>query len=269
MASRYVTRGSSTTCATALFALCVVAVASVTAAHAASDEIQVYLDDVREHGERGLELHVNYVQRGRTTPDYPGEQPPNHILRVTPEFSFGLGNGWDWGLYVPFSASSDTHSVFEDGLKLRLKHVVNNERPGASEFYGGNVEVSHSSRRTSPAYWHAEFRGIAGLRRGDWLFAMNPIVSTPLSSSTAESSVDFELDFKVGRDIGNGIALGVEHYAEFGPINKPIFGPDSPQTTFAIFEWTGRKYDINFGIGHGWTGASDRRVVKMIIGLPF
>jgi hypothetical protein len=256
-------------CGVAVLALVLIGTLHAPFVHAASDEIQVYLDDVDARGERSVELHMNYVPRGRLDPDYPGEQPPGHILRVTPEFSFGLGENWDWGLYLPFAANKDTHSLFADGFKLRLKHVINTERQGGSDFYGANLEVARASRRTSPSYWRAELRGMLGMRRGEWLVAMNPILSTPLSSSVAENTVDLELAFKVGREVRQGIALGVEHYSELGPVSKPVFGPGSAQTTFAILDWAGKKYDLNFGIGHGWTEASDKRVIKAILGLPF
>ena len=267
MASRIIERGLLATGA-ALVAAALTALHSAPA-YAASDEIQVYLDDVNKRGERSLELHMNYVPRGRFEPEYPGEQPPAHILRLTPEFSFGLGNNGDWGLYLPFAANKDTESLFADGFKVRLKHVVSTEREGGSDFYGANLEVAHASRRTSPAYWRTELRGMLGMRRGEWLFAMNPILSTPLTASVAGSGVELTLAFKAGREVGRGVALGVEHYSELGPVTRPVFGPDSAQTTFAIFEWAGKKFDINFGIGHGWTEASDKRVIKMIVGLPF
>ena len=240
------------------------------AARAADDEIQVYTDDIRAKGEHGLELHSNYVTQGRLAPDYPGEQPPGRVLRVTPEFSFGLGNNWDMGFYLPYSADKDTHTTFADGGKLRVKYLINNQRLGASEFYGLNLEVARASLRTSPAFWQTELRSIVGMRRGPWLFAMNPILSTPLSHNVAGgSTVDFTLDFKASREVGGGLALGVEHYAELGPVRHLTFGPGSGQSTFAALDYVGRNWDINFGVGHGWTDSVDKRVVKMIVGLPF
>jgi hypothetical protein len=59
------------------------------------DEIQVYTDDVNAPGERGIELHVNATPSGRSAPGYPGEVPPHHGLRITPEISWGLARNWD------------------------------------------------------------------------------------------------------------------------------------------------------------------------------
>ncbi len=243
--------------------------ASAAQAHAAPDEIQVYIDDLQPRGGRGVELHMNYVPRGRLTPDYPGEQPPGHVARVTPEFSFGLGNHWDWGLYVPFSANKDSGSLFSDYAKLRLKYLVNDETLGASNFYGVNFEVGRSPRRVSASAWHGEIRTILGMRRGDWLLAMNPIFDVPLSSSVADNKVGLDLGFKAARTVGGGLALGVEHYAGLGPVRHLTFGSQSAETTFAVLDYEAKSWDINFGVGHGWTEGADRRVVKAILGLPF
>jgi hypothetical protein len=237
--------------------------------NAAADEIQVYIDDVLPRGERGLELHTNYVTRGRSMPDYPGEKAPAHILRVTPEFSFGLGNNWDWGIYLPFSADEGSRSTFMDDAKLRVKHLIKHERDGASEFYGANLEIAHSPRRVSASKWNGELRGIAGMRRGPWLFAVNPILSTPLSASTAGSTVDFDIDVKISREVGRGVTLGLENYSELGPLRRPAFGAESSQATFATLDFEGKGWDVNFGLGRGWKANSDRNILKMIVGLPF
>ena len=73
------------------------------------DEIQVYTDDLDYRGEGGLELHLNTTPSGRRTPDYPGDVPPYHGLRITPEFSWGLGHDLDWGLYLPTTTDAQGH----------------------------------------------------------------------------------------------------------------------------------------------------------------
>lgn len=65
------------------------------AAYAADEEIQVYVDDMSDPGEIGLDTHVNYVFSGESTvSDYSGAQDSLHRLRVTPEFSYGTPPGW-------------------------------------------------------------------------------------------------------------------------------------------------------------------------------
>ena len=56
-----------------------------TAAHAAPEEIQVYIDDLNRPGGSGVDLHVNYVPIGDGEVDYPGQQPSLRRLRLMPE----------------------------------------------------------------------------------------------------------------------------------------------------------------------------------------
>lgn len=242
--------------------------AAVPVAQAAGDEIQVYIDDINAKGERGLEVHSNYVSRGRTTQDYPGEQPPGRIFRLTPEFSFGLGDNWDWGFYVPTSVSNESGSAFMDGGKLRIKYLLDTEATKSPYFYGLNFELARSGIRVSPSKWHGELRGIIGTRQGDWLLAINPILGWPMSSSVSGSTVDLDVATKVSKEVGHGFALGVEHYSEYGPVGHIQRGSAAGQNTFAVLDYEGKGWDMNVGVGHGWTGVSDRRVFKLIFGMP-
>jgi hypothetical protein len=237
-------------------------------AFAAADEIQVYTDDSNKPGEHGLELHVNYARLARATADYPGEQPPARILRVTPEFSFGLAPHWDLGLYLPTSLNTASGSSFDDGTKLRLRWLNKSEQ--TKMFYGANIELAYSSLRVNPAHWRTELRLIAGIRTGDWLVAVNPIFSKLLSKTVdGTSGVDFELAVKANKQIHPGLALGLEHYADLGPINQLTLGARSGQATYLTIDTDQRGWDLNFGVGYGWNAPSDRLVFKMILGVPF
>lgn len=67
------------------------------AAHAASEEIQVYLDDLSAPGQFGVDVHNNYVISGAKQPTYVGERPPNHVYRLTPEFYYGITKSLELG----------------------------------------------------------------------------------------------------------------------------------------------------------------------------
>src|SRR5881409_1937840 len=120
---------------------CVIAPGTATAA--LSDEIQVYTDDINAPGEYGLELHVNTTPSGRTTPDYPGEAVPNHGLRITPEFSYGITKTWEAGLYIP--TNRDVSGRFDvAGAKLRLKWLpIRGDDETGGWFLGANAELSY------------------------------------------------------------------------------------------------------------------------------
>ena len=220
------------------------------------DEIQVYTDDVSAPGERGIELHVNTTPSGRSRPDYPGEVTPYHGLRITPELSWGLVPDVDWGLYLPFVRSGDGTDYFA-GPRLRLKWMPLRGNPGY--FAGMNVELSFVERRFEEARRTAEIRPIVGYRDADWLLSFNPIVGTDLAGPQ-KGVLTFAPAFKIARSAGGGYALGAEYYAELGRLSH--FAPGSEQSHILYFVLDTPK--LNFGVGRGLNGATDRWTVKAI-----
>ena len=230
---------------------------------AAPEEIQVYLDDVNEPREFGLEMHVNFVADGPRTPDYRGQLPSHHVLQLTPEFSYGIAKNWDVGLYM-LSTLAPGGSFDFNGAKLRLKYIA----PSAGAFFWGmNFEVGRTSRRVSEDYVNTELRPILGWRGGQWLLAINPIVDVALSGGASHEPV-FAPALKIARSVGEGAQLGIEHHADMGPFNHmPAFNQQN-HVIYGVLDLQKGPLDLNIGIGHGVTSASEKWVAKMIIGIP-
>jgi hypothetical protein len=225
------------------------------------DEIQVYTDDLEKQGERGVELHVNTTPSGRAAPDYPGEVTTRHGLRVTPEISWGLGHGMDWGVYLPFVRSAEG-SAFFAGPRFRLKWMpLLPAEGGAGYFAGINGEISFLQERFDQARRSAEIRPILGYRGGGWLLAANPSVEFDLAGAD-RGVVLFAPAAKIGRAVGNGWMAGAEYYGDFGRLSH--FAPRAEQehTLYLVLD----SERINFGIGRGLSGtAADRWTVKAIL----
>jgi hypothetical protein len=233
---------------------------------AAPDEIQVYLDDIREPGETGLELHVNYVPQGRKTPDYPGEIPPHHVFRLMPELSLGLAPNWDVGLYLPFQTSPDGN-LYSNAARLRLKYLAPTEN-SKPFFWGVNLEAGYVPLRVSEDRYTAELRFISGYRNGPWLLAVNPIFGFALSGPAKSSTPDLDLNFKVARELNNEWAIGFEHYAGFGRINRMPNSSQQDHVLYFVTDFERKGFGVNFGIGRGLTNAADDWVVKAIVSIP-
>jgi hypothetical protein len=233
---------------------------------AAPDEIQVYLDDINAPGKTGIELHLNYVPKGRTTPDHPGEIPPHHVFRATPEFSFGLRPNWDVGLYLPTEVAPGGNAYL-DGVRLRLKYLASAETT-APFFYGANVEVGRVPTRISEDRYASELRGILGYRDGPWLYAVNPIVGWALSGPDKSSTPDFILNFKIARQFNGEWSFGIETYSGFGRINNIASSSQQDHVFYLVADFERKDFGVNFGIGRGLTDASDERVVKAILSIP-
>lgn len=231
--------------------------AARAACAALPDEIQVYTDDLEAPGGRGIELHVNTTPSGRTRPEYPGEVVPHHGLRITPEISWGLARNWDGGVYLPFVRSADGADFFA-GPRLRLKWLPLRPSEGAAgPFAGINWELSFVQQRFEEARRTAEMRPILGYRSVTWLFSFNPIVTADLAGED-KGVLMFAPAAKLSRSLSHGMAFGAEYYAELGRLSH--FAPRAEQshTLFAVLD----TEQVNFGIGRGLSGATDRWTIK-------
>lgn len=234
-------------------------------AAAVGEEIQVYTNDVNAPGEFSLEMHVNYVLEGPRTSGYAGQLPTNHVLQMTPEFSYGFAKNWDAGLYV-LSARGADGNLYGNGAKLRVKYIA----PGETGlFWGLNMELGRTSRRVTESNTNLELRPIIGWRNDLWLVSFNPIIGAALSGD-ASREPSFSPALKVAREIRQGVHLGIEHYAEMGGIHHiPAFNQQE-HTFYGVIDVETKGFDLNFGIGRAITGGtSDKWVAKMIVGIPF
>jgi hypothetical protein len=227
------------------------------------DEIQVYTDDLEKPGERGLELHVNTTPSGRSTPDYPGEVTPWHGLRVTPELSWGLGRGMDWGLYLPFVRSAEGDYWFA-GPKVRLKWLpLRPSEGGSGVFAGVNAELAYVQQEFVAARKTLEMRPILGWRGTDWLLSVNPTVGMDLAGEASGVAM-FHPSAKIPRPIGEKRALGVEYYADLGKLSHFAPREEQSHTLYLVLDTEG-SVGINFGIGRGLTSTTDRWTIKAIL----
>jgi hypothetical protein len=59
--------------------------------------------------------------------------------------------------------------------------------------------------------------------------------------------------------------IGLEYYAELGPLDRVLPTREQSHTLFAVWNYQGRPFDLNAGIGRGLTHASDRWVAKLVL----
>jgi hypothetical protein len=234
-----------------------------------TDEIQVYTDDINAPGKWGLEMHVNTTPSGRDTPDYPGESVPHHGLRITPEFSYGITETWEAGLYIPSNRdASGNYSVA--GAKLRLKWLpVRGDEKTGGWFLGANGELAHQQQKFSESRYTSELRIMMGYRNETWLFAMNPIFGWNLSDEPRSATPDFSLALKASRKVNENLALGAEYYSDLGTTAHILPLSEQANTLYAALDLERKPWSLNFGVGRGLTGTADKCTVKAILGFAF
>jgi hypothetical protein len=232
------------------------------AAHA-TDEIQVYNANIAAPGQFTIQQHLNYVGIGQKDPPFPGGFGSDKTLNGTPEFAYGMTGWWELGLYLPFAVKD--RQFLSNAFKLRTLFVT----PHADQrnfFYGVNFELGYEMPKFSQTRWGLEIRPIVGVRNETYEFIVNPIVDIGFGK---DGEADFAPAARLARKFDNDIYAGLEYYADLGEIGN--FKPLSQQqhTLFAVTDFKLGVFGVNFGVGYGLTPASDRFVVKTIVGYAF
>jgi hypothetical protein len=246
-------------------AVCLAMFGGAGAALAAPEEIQVYMDEMSRPGDFGLDVHVNYVVSGNAVAAYPGAQGARHTLRVTPEFSYGWTPDLELGAYLLTSRDAD-RNITVDGQKLRLKYIA--PRAADQPFYvGANLELGRVAPRLDQNPWNGELKGIAGYRGARWSAALNANLDFKVSGPVA-SAPSLELASKLAYQAGQDVQIGIESYDGMGPLRRLGRLGAQEHSLYAVLDTSARGWDLNLGLGRGSAGASDRWVVKAVLGVP-
>lgn len=235
-------------------------------AHAADEEIQVYMDEIGPRGAIGLDIHLNHVLDGDLGADYPGAEPGLHRLRITPEFSLGLGGGFEVGAYMPLATIARDNVLRIQGVKLRLKWIApHDEEKGV--YWGANFEIGRVAYRLDQNPWNAELKTIAGWRGNGWNLAVNGNFDFKVSGPAA-APLTFQLATKASYALTRGFALGIESYNDFGAFSRFGDFAANEQATYLTADTHIGKWDFNLGIGRGYAASDDHLVAKMVVGVP-
>ncbi len=231
------------------------------------DEIQVYDDGLNAAGDVGVELHLNATPSADPAPAYPGEITTVHGLRQTFEFSYGVTNTVELGLYIPLEYTAQGQERYA-GPRARLKYIAQQASAEDPWFYGINFELSHVKYVFEAAQDFLEVRPIIGWRNDDWLVSGNPVVGIPLLAGQRTGGPDFSPALKVARTLAPGFAGGFEYYTALGQFSNLLPYSQQTHTLFAAIDVDRKPWVFNLGIGRGLTAAADRWTIKALFELP-
>jgi hypothetical protein len=242
------------------------ALAGTGRALAAPEEIQVYEDDMDKPGQFGLDVHNSYVFGRSSPPDYEGEQQSDHRYRITPEFSYGATPNIELGLYLPLATIDEKSNLDLGGTKVRIKYIA--PRPtGQNWYWGVNFEIGAVEHQLDINPWNAELKGIVGWRKGPWDVSFNTNLDFAVSGPD-KGSPSLQLATKVSYKVLDKLALGVESYDGAGDTRH--FGEFSGagHSLYATADTSIGLWDLNVGIGHGYSGEPDQWILKFIVSVP-
>jgi hypothetical protein len=233
----------------------------VGGARAQTDEIQVYDAQIAAPGVFNLTLHDNYTPDGRTSPDYPGGIIPNHALNGVPEWAYGVAPWFEAGLYLPLYSVSGNGAITFNGFKLRALFV----EPDAANrtfIYGVNFEFSYNTVHWNQDRYTQEIRPIIGWHLGGLDIIINPILD---NSYKGVSELDFAPSTRLAYHLNRAWAVAVEEYDDFGPLKGFYAHAQQQHQLFGVFDYSGKPFTVEGGVGLGLTGSTDKVVLKLIL----
>ena len=225
-------------------------------------EIQVYDSETAGPWHVGLETHLIYFVTGSTVTSPDGQAPTNHQFHLTFEPHLGIGTWVELGLYIQTAIRPDYGFEYA-GVKLRCKLRLDEKLAGAIGL-AINFEISDVPRQFEPNVWGSEIRPIIDGRWGIFYASFNPIIDIDLNGPVA-GRPQFEPAVKVAFNVIQSLALGLEYYGAYGPIGNPLPISESTNRLFVALDFTSDYFDLNFGVGYGFTGP-EQWIVKAILG---
>lgn len=236
-------------------------------------EIQVYGADTVPAKSTMLELHSNFTINGskpvpgsRLAAD--GTYPTNHAEHETIEITQGLTNWSEVGFYI-FTSEKSGYGVQWVGDHIRPRVRV----PDSWHWPLGvslSTEIGYQRRVFSTDTWTWEIRPIIDKAVGRWYFALNPALERSFHGQSVNQGVGFSPNAKVSYDFTRVVTGGLEYYASYGRIGDPLPFRQQQQQFFPAIDLNfSPQWEVNFGVGVGPTSATDRWIVKAIIGRHF
>ena len=218
---------------------------------------QVYDTEINNPGVLSLQLHNNYTPIGRERPDFMVGIAPDHTSNGVPEWARGITDWLELGAYAAVYSWTGDGRFLIDGAEFVVPHAA--ER---SFFYVVDFELGCNARywRTDPP--SGEIRPIIGGRLGP----VDPILGTSFQGLGA---LDFAPAPRVAYHFSETRAAALEHYADYGRLNELEPLGRQQQLLFAVVDYKSAPLHVELGIGHGFTAASDRLVLKLILSHHF
>ena len=221
----------------------------------------MYDASIAEKGKFNLTLHNNFTPSGQKTASFPGGIISDRAFVGVSEWAYCATDWFEAGLYMPLYSISKSRGGSLNGFKLRTLFV----RPHADDHtfvYGVNFEFSYNARYWDPKRSTAEIRPIVGLHLHTADIIFNPILDT---SYDGFKNLDFAPSTRIAYNISSKLAVAAEEYADYGPVHQVFPASEQSHQMFAVVDHSSKFLDVEFGVGFGLTGASDKVTLKLIL----
>lgn len=230
-------------------------------------EIQVYGSETVAPGRTMVELHSNFTTQGRRTVE-DSLSPTWHAEHETVEITHGVTPWAEVGFYF-FTSERSGQGVQWVGDHIRPRVRV----PEAWHWPVGlsmSVEFGYQRRPFSTDTWTLELRPIIDKQMGSWYVSLNPTFDRSFYGEGVHDGLVFSPNVAVGKDVSKVVNLGLEYYGSTGPLGRPFARDGQQHQLFAATNLNvSPDWELNAGVGQGFTPATDHRIVKLILGRRF
>ncbi|HEY1400892.1 MAG TPA: hypothetical protein VF953_04835 [Terriglobales bacterium] len=230
-------------------------------------EIQVYSADTVPQGVTMFEIHSNFTVEGRKQTEN-GVAPTHHAVHETLEITHGFTPWFEVGFYLFSSIQPDGGWQWVgDHIRPRVAAPESWHLPVGLSL---SQEIGYQRRKFSEDSWNYELRPIIDKKIGRWYFAFNPAFEKSIHGLNQDRGFDFSPNAKVSFDFTKKITGGLEYYGGLGPATDFDKLSDQSQQFFPSIDLNlSPNWEFNFGAGVGVTRATDRLILKFIIGRRF
>jgi Putative MetA-pathway of phenol degradation len=232
-------------------------------------EIQVYGSSLVPAGRTMVELHSNFTVDGRAG-IVDSLLPTEHAFHETLEITHGFTPWAEVGFYVFTSArGGNGWSWVGDHIRPRIAVPASWHWPVGVSL---STEIGYQRRAFSTDTWTWEIRPIIDQQLGRWYWALNPALEKSIVGESASRGWEFSPDAAVSYDVSEQVTTALEYYGSFGPVSGFDPGPEQQHQLFGALDLNvSPQWEINLGVGRGFTASTDRLIVKTIFGyrLPF
>jgi hypothetical protein len=229
-------------------------------------EIQVYASDLVPPGVTMTELHSNFTVDGFKT-KIDGVLPDNHAEHETLEITHGFDEWFETGFYVFTSIQNGTWYYVGSHIRPRIAVPEKYHLPVGLSL---STEFGWVRPNLSADTWTWEIRPIVDKKIEKWYLCFNPAIEKSFRGPEQPRGYEFSPNFKFSYDVTKRVAAGIEYYGALGPITGFDALRDQQQQIFPNVDVDfGKNWEFNFGVGAGVTQATERLLVKAILGYRF
>jgi hypothetical protein len=231
-------------------------------------EIQVYPYQTVEPGRTMVEMHTNFFP-GAAVETPPGEFANHHQVHTTLEVTHGFTSYFECAGYFVTAAHVPGHGGEFAGARIRPRFRLP-ETPNLFFNISLSFELGFNQRRFEANTRTLEVRPILEHEEGRLYLSINPNFSKALKGPDEDEAPEFEPGVKFAWNVTPLVAAGVEYYAATGSLTNLLPREEQKHMIFPTIDLdVSPDWELNFAVGRGLTGSSERWIFKSIVGYRF